>query len=290
MNFGDFILGFAIFSVVYQGVGFWMETRATQTMDRSFGRQRRGPTPNVVQQFSNFTAKLGFNRRLLRNNKLNERLYLLLLRAAFPFAWNVEDFLVIKELAVCGAALVLFRFGVSQPLFWLMGLVAGFWLPDYYLKIKGSSRMTSIQRQLPGFVDLVALTLESGLDLLVAMERILEKLKPSPLRDEMQALLQETRLGTPRKEAFQHLSFRVNLPDIQSLSASIIQSEELGTGLATLLRNYSEDMRNRRIFRAEEIAGKAPVKVLFPIMVFFFPIVFVVIFGPLAVNFLSSYK
>ena len=70
----------------------------------------------------------------------------------------------------------------------------------------------------------------------------------------------------------------------------IIQSEELGTSLVTVLRSYTEDMRSRRILRAEEAAGKMPVKILFPMMVFFFPIVFVIIFGPLALNFMSTYK
>jgi tight adherence protein C len=290
MNLSDLILGFAIFTVVYQGVDFWLESRAHQTMERSFGRSRSGPTQSLIHQISNFGAKLGVNRMFLRNKKFNERLHLLLLRAGFPFGWNVDDFLVIKEMGVAWAALMLWLLEVTQPLIWPVGLLIGFWLPDFYLKVKGTARMAAIQRELPGLVDLIALTLESGLDLLVATERILEKLKPSALREELQTLLQETRLGTPRKEAFQHLSFRVNLPDIQSLSANIIQSEELGTGLASLMRSYAEDMRNRRIFRAEEVAGKAPVKLLFPIMVFFFPIVFVVIFGPLALNFLASYK
>ncbi len=115
-------------------------------------------------------------------------------------------------------------------------------------------------------------------------------MKPNALREELQTLIQENRLGTPRKEALQHLAFRVPLPDLQSLTSMIIQSEELGTSLATVLRTYAEDMRNRRILRAEEIAGKMPVKILFPMMVFFFPIVFVIIFGPLALNFMASYK
>jgi tight adherence protein C len=115
-------------------------------------------------------------------------------------------------------------------------------------------------------------------------------MKDNALKEELQTLIQENRLGTPRKEALEHFAFRAPSADIISLTSMIIQSEELGTSLATVLRSYAEDMRNRRISRAEELAGKMPVKILFPMMVFFFPIVFVIIFGPLALNFISMYK
>ena len=153
-----------------------------------------------------------------------------------------------------------------------------------------SARSGEIGRSLPGFIDLLTLTIEGGLDLMAALERILEKMKPGPLREELQTISQEIRLGTPRKDALEHWVYRTNLPDVQSLTAMIIQSEELGTGLATVLRSYADDMRVRRITQAEEAAGKAPLKILFPMMVFFFPIVFVVIFGPLAMSVMSTYN
>ena len=291
MDLNNLLLALPVFYIAYQGIGLYWDSQGRRAIGRSLSRPRTSSTLRAMRELTGLGAKLGFNKAiLLRSKKLNERLYRLLLRSGFPFGWNAEDFLFIKELGICLAALVLWRTGADQPLLWALGPFLGFWLPDVYLKSKGSARMAAIQRQLPGFVDLAALALESGMDLLPAIERILEKLKPSALREELQTLLQETRLGTPRKETFQNLSFRVDLSDVRSLSSMIIQSEELGTSLAGVLRNYAEDMRNRRILRAEEIAGKAPVKLLFPMMVFFFPIVFVVIFGPLALNFMSSYK
>ncbi len=113
-------------------------------------------------------------------------------------------------------------------------------------------------------------------------------MKPNALSEELQILIQENRLGTPRKEALERLATRTNIPDIQSLVSIIIQSEELGTSLATVLRSYAEDMRTRRILLAEEVAGKAPVKLLFPMVVFFFPIVFIIIFGPMAFNYMNG--
>src|SRR5262249_38507348 len=145
---------------------------------------------------------------LLKNKRFSERYDLLLLRSGYPFGWKSADFLFFKEIAVGLAIFFMWRFGVTQPPFYVLGAVLGFWLPDVYLQAKISARQTSIKHHLPGFIDLSALALESGLDLLAAIERILEKMKPNVLRDELATLLQETRLGTPRKEALQHLAFR----------------------------------------------------------------------------------
>ena len=169
-------------------------------------------------------------------------------------------------------------------------MIMGFFLPDLLLRMRATGRQTAMQRALPGFVDLLALAVESGLDLVVSVERITEKMSPGALRDELQAFLQESRLGASRRDILQRWAFRTGLADAQSLASLIIQSEEMGTPLANVLRSYAEDMRNRRILRAEEIAGKIPVKILFPMMVFFFPIVFVIILGPMAVQFLKDFR
>jgi tight adherence protein C len=200
----------------------------------------------------------------------------------------MEDLLFYKEASVIVSALFMAQLGVRQPVTWLIILTAAFWSLDFALQMRGSRRRTEMQRELPGLVDLMVLTVESGLDLIVAVERIFEKMKPGPLRDEIQVLLQESRLGAPRKEILLRWAYRTGLSDAQSLSSLIIQSEEMGTPLANVLRNYSEDMRNRRILRAEELAGKIPVKIIFPMMVFFFPIVFVIILGPVALEFMRN--
>jgi tight adherence protein C len=289
MDISTIFLALPIFFIGYQGVGLLMDAQAAKKW--STGSAAKGQTlGKAVRDFTQLSAKLGFNKILLRNKSLRERLELLLLRSGNPFGWKEEDFLFIKEIVALVVFGLLWWLKVEPVILWPVAALLGFLLPDMYMKAKVTTRQADVQRKLPGFVDLVALALESGLDLMAAIERILEKMRASPLREELQTLLQETRLGTPRKEALDHLAFRVNLADIQSMVSIINQSEELGTGLATVLRNYAEDMRSRRILRAEENAGKAPVKLLFPMMVFFFPIVFVVIFGPLALSFMSQAK
>ena len=272
--------------LAYQALDVWFESReqksewAVKTAKPSMSKGLR----DVTQQL----GRLGFNQWILKRPKYRQKLDLLLLRSGNVFGWKAEDLLFYKELFLVLAGFILWYNDVTGIPYWIGGLFAGFWLPEFYVKTKVTARQAEIQRNLPGFVDLIALTLESGLDFLVGIERVVAKMKPNALRDELQSLVQENRLGTPRKEALQHLAFRTNLPDIQSLTSIVIQSEELGTSLAMVLRNFAEDMRSRRILRAEEVAGKAPVKLLMPMMIFFFPIVFVIIFGPLALNFLQN--
>ncbi len=287
MDLSLILIAASIFYIAYMGVGMVADARKNQG---PFPVTRKEESRRVMRLSKGLGAKLPFNQVFLRNKNYRDKMELLLLRSGHIFGWTAEDLILFKEISIGIAALFLWQMEVTEFLYWGIGLYAGFIAPDFYLKTKITTRKVMIQRQLPGLVDLLALTMESGLDLLAAINRILEKMKPGPLRDELYLLIQENNLGTPRKEALQRLAYRVDLSDIQSLTSIIIQSEELGTSLAQVLRAYAEDMRSRRILLAEEAAGKAPVKLLFPMMVFFFPIVFVVIFGPLALNFMSGYK
>lgn len=291
MDLTTILIVLPIFFVLYKAVGMFLDSQPAKRWGAPNKlRERPKASENALREFTQLSSKMGFNKFLLRSKLFSERLELLLLRSGYPFGWKAEDLLFTKEIGAVGL-LALFAYGSpDQPTLWIAGLALGFWMPDMYLNSKAKNRRAEIQRLLPGFVDLAALALESGLDLMAAIDRILEKMKPSSLKEELSMLLQENRLGTPRKAALEHLAYRVYLPDVQSLTSIIIQSEELGTSLATVLRNYAEDMRNRRILRAEEIAGKAPVKMLMPMMIFFFPIVFIIIFGPLAMNFAANYK
>jgi tight adherence protein C len=240
-----------------------------------------------LQEFSRQMGQLGLNQSLLKIAGLRKRLDLILLRSGYPYGWKAENLLFYKEASVILAALVLWGMDVQDPILWGILLVGAFWMLDMILQARGRARKVEMQKELPGLVDLMALSIESGLDLMVAIERIFEKMKAGSLRDELQALLQESRLGAHRKDILQRWAYRTDLSDVQSLSSLIIQSEEMGTPLANVLRSYTEDMRSRRILRAEEQAGKIPVKILFPMMVFFFPIVFVIILGPVAMEYMK---
>jgi len=290
MDFASVAIAVTLFMVFYQGVGLYLESRQSRSAAWTRRSEQQSTLAAGIREVIHKVSDFGPNRAILRNKKTRDRFDLLLVRSGNIFGWKAEDLLFYKEFGGILGIVFMWKLDITQPLAWIAAAYIGFIFAELFVKGKASTRQAEIQRNLPGFVDLIALALDSGLDLLAAIERIMAKMKPNALRDELQILIQENRLGTSRKESLQHLAYRSPLPDIQSLTAMIIQSEELGTSLASVLRSYTEDMRNRRIMRAEEAAGKMPVKILFPMMVFFFPIVFVIIFGPLALNFISTYK
>ncbi len=294
MSFQTLILVFPIFLVLYGAVGMLLNMRKRTV---PFGGQRAGTSFHALREFMTSIGASSINQAILKVGGFRQRLDELLMRSGYPFGWKAGDLLFMKEFLIILAAVTVWQLDPDNPISWCGGLLFGFMLPDVSLRFRAGERKASMQRALPGLVDLLALSIESGLDLVVAIERITEKMTHGALRDELQALLQESRLGASRREILQRWAYRTGLADAQcglsdaqSLASLIIQSEEMGTPLANVLRNYAEDMRSRRILRAEEIAGKIPVKILFPMMVFFFPIVFVIILGPMAVELLKSYK
>jgi tight adherence protein C len=279
-------LAVGVFFAIYNGVEYY--TTVQRKRRSSMAEVKRVDLSKKMGEFLSAIGQWGPNRALLERKVLRDSWERLLVRSGNPANWKVEEFLACKEVGLLLAIALIALSGMRNYLIAALIAALGLQLPDFYLKGKMATRMIDIQRRIPGFIDLVALAMESGLDFLAAVERIVDKMKPNALRDELGILIQETRLGTPRKESLQHLAQRVDLPDVQSLTSMIIQAEELGTSLATVLRTYAEDMRPKRILFAEEAAGKAPVKILMPMMVFFFPVIFVIVFGPVIYTFVRG--
>jgi len=126
------------------------------------------------------------------------------------------------------------------------------------------------------------LIIESGLDYLTAFERIISIAKQKTvLEEELEKTLNEIKLGYSRREALERFANRTGVQEVRSLVGLIIQSDELGTSLVDLLRNFSSDLRSRRMSRAEKLAAQASTKMLFPLFVFIFPTIFILILSPM---------
>ena len=282
------LLALPVFFIAYSGVGMLLDSKRAPKSLQQPARPR--VNRDVMLEIAKGAGRLAFNQLLLRIRGYKPYLDNLLLRSGYPFGWNAAELLGVKEMGMLLAAGACFLTDTRDPVAWGVSLLVGFLALDLLLRAKSASRRTDMQRQLPAYVDLLALTVESGLDLLVASERIVERMKAGPLKEEVQVMMQESRLGSSRKDVLMRWAYRIGLGDAQSLASLIIQADEMGTSLAGVLRSYAEDMRNRRILRAEELAGKIPVKILFPMIVFFFPIIFIIILGPVAVEFLKNSK
>lgn len=191
---------------------------------------------------------------------------------------------IVLALVVPVAIMLLF-----QTVWGVLFVPLGFYLPDLVLKSRIQKRQGEILGNFSTTVDLAALIIESGLDYLTAFERIINiAKKKTVLEEELDKTLNEIKLGYSRREALERFANRTGVQEVRSLVGLIIQSDELGTSLVDLLRNFSSDLRSRRMSRAEKLAAQASTKMLFPLFIFIFPTIFILILSPMIKGLLSQ--
>jgi tight adherence protein C len=177
---------------------------------------------------------------------------------------------------------------------WLQGLglstvflLLGFWFPDLWLTGKIRSRQRAVFRALPDALDLLTVCVEAGLGFDAAMGKVHEKWEDD-LALEFGRVLQEIRLGKLRREALRDMAERIDVAELTSFVAAVIQSEQLGVSMSKVLRIQSDQMRVRRRQMAEEEANRAPIKMVFPIGCLIFPSILIILLGPAALTLMTS--
>jgi len=196
--------------------------------------------------------------------------------------------------AVLLPALVFFGVLVADhklmPLHILLILLAvaavGFYLPEVVLDLRIRWRKEQIVRGFPDALDLLVVCVEAGMGIDAAINRVAEEIRLSSpvLSDEFRLLNLELRAGKARPEALRNLGTRTEVEEVRSFATLLIQTDRFGTSVAQALRVHSDAMRTQRYHRAEELAAKLPVKLMFPLIMFIFPAIFVVIVGPAAIQ------
>jgi tight adherence protein C len=176
----------------------------------------------------------------------------------------------------------------ASPARMLLGII---WLgalgwvgPTFYVRSRLKARQKEVQLALADMLDMLVVCVEAGLGLNQALVRVADEIDHvSPVMSEQLAMVNlEMRAGTPREEALKNLAERTGLADIRSLVSMMIQTDRFGTSVADALRVHSETMRTKRRQRAEEAAAKTTIKLVFPLVLFVFPAMFVVVIGPSA--------
>ncbi|MBY0404287.1 MAG: type II secretion system F family protein, partial [Cyanobacteria bacterium] len=163
--------------------------------------------------------------------------------------------------------------------------LAGYGFPMLWLIQQAQKRQMGIRKSLPDFLDLLVISVEAGLGLDMAINKLanLKCVKTSEyLKDELRHYTQDIKLGKPRRDALLDMANRTGLEEFLVIINALVQSYEMGTGVANTLRVQSESLRMKRISKAEEKANKIPVKMVLPIYIFLFPSIFLAIFGPIA--------
>ncbi len=233
-----------------------------------------------------------FGRLLTRRTQggsqqaLQEKLNL----AGRPWGLTASGFVALRLLSLVlfvtvGIALSLLL-GMPMPnvlLGPIAGGVLGYLLPQIMLSRRVKKRQKEILLSLPNALDLLTISVEAGLSFDASITRVTEKYK-NALAQEFTQVLNEVRLGRPRLEALDDLGKRCRVEELQGFVQAIIQSEQLGVGIANVLRIQSEEIRRRRRQRAEELGQKAPLKMLFPMVGCIFPTLFIVLLGPAVIQ------
>jgi len=191
--------------------------------------------------------------------------------AGRPWDLKPAEYLGIKEASALLFGLLSFGLYLLVPGFSLAVIVLvgvlGFLLPNVFVNRRIKERHLSILQDLPFSCDLLTLAVEAGLDFGSALERVVANGPPGALRDEFHMVVQETKIGKTRREAFTDFADKVQMQEISNFVGSIIQADRMGTGFAAVLRIQSAQIRGSRFERAEKAAQKVPVKILFPIII-----------------------
>jgi len=178
----------------------------------------------------------------------------------------------------------------SQPsltVFLFMGVVL-YAYPSIWISGLRKKRQEEIKLQLPFVIDLMTLSTEAGLDFMRAIQKVVEKTRPGPLVDELERMLQQTQLGTSRADAMRELAWRIDLTEVSSLIAVLVTADEMGGSIGAVLRVQSELIRTQRFTSAEKKGAAASQKLLFPLILFIMPAVFIMIFGPVLLGFIGA--
>lgn len=168
---------------------------------------------------------------------------------------------------------------VRRIAFTVIVTILGFYLPVLWLSSQVTRRQNKIVKQLPDILDLLTICVEAGLGLDQAIQRVVEK-SDNELSQELGRYLHETRLGKSRREAFESMAYRMEVTDVTTFVAAVIQATDLGVSMARILHVQADQMRVRRRQRAEQEAHRAPIKMVFPLVFLVFPSILIVLIGP----------
>jgi tight adherence protein C len=262
--------------------------------DRHLPRRIRR-TREKRQQIETLMKVLG--ERIAKNRQDTSETWLLLTRAGFRQPNAVALYYTVRLLMVAGLSGGAFMLtsirGMSlTAILFMSGMAAlvGWLVPVYVLRRRTRKRSRAIQLSLPDMLDMMVVCVEAGLGLNQAMQRVAEELGTmSPeLSEELQLTNLEIQTGMPREEALRNLADRTGSTDLKSLVGMLVQTDRFGTSIARALRVHSKTLRTKRRQRAEEQAAKTTVKLIFPLVLFIFPALMVVILVPAVLHIIRS--
>ena len=237
----------------------------------------------------------GLGRRLTPADA-NERIHEKLELAGNPPGWTADRVSAAKVVGFFGALGISLLFSLLLGLSFLATLgfvvaasVAGYMAPNMYLYQKSYERSGSMQRALPDAIDLLTISVESGLGFDAAVSQVARNTE-GPLAEEFARMLQEMQIGRGRSEALRSLADRTRLPDLRSFVSAMVQADAFGIPVGQVLRVQSSEIRVKKRQWAEEMAQKVPVKILVPLIFCILPTLFIAVLGPAGISIMDNFS
>jgi len=241
----------------------------------------------MLRGISDAISRLSPNRNVAETRRRLEM-------AGRPYGWGPTEFMGLRGLAaVVGFLLPFILMSITQAplrnrlIFPIVLGALGYFAPVLWLRGKITRRQREIVKSLPDALDLLTVSVEAGLGFDAAIAKVAEKWDDE-LSRAFERVIHEIRIGKLRREALRDMADNMDVPDVTSFVAAIIQADQLGVSLSKILRIQSEQMRTKRRQRAEEMAHKAPIKMLIPMVFLIFPALYIVLLGPAVLVLLHS--
>lgn len=263
----------------------------------SIAALREQAKESVAQKLIEKVAPIATRPTMLKNPEEVSKLRLRLAMAGFREENATTMFLASKTIVAALLGIAGFLFGLMQAMTLvnvfgvaLFGAGFGFIAPEFWLNMAIGKRKTQIRNGLPDSLDMLVISVESGLGLDAAMQRVGDEMKlvHPILSEEFQLVTLESQMGIPRSEAMDNLANRTGLDELQAIVGTVNQAERFGTSIGKALRNQSAALRTKRRQAAEERAQKTTVKLMAPLILFIFPAILVVLAGPAALKMMEA--
>jgi tight adherence protein C len=204
-----------------------------------------------------------------------------------------EDFFSFKLFLIIGFPIVFVGVRAFLEEDWPLKLIpliafVGYFYPDIWVRGKIQARQKEIISNMPFAVDMLALSVEAGLDFMAAITKVVDKAKPSALREEFEILLKEIRIGASRAEALRNMAWRVDLINISSFCATLIAADSVGASIGPILKALSAEIRQKRSSDIEKAGATAATKILFPMLFLIVPAVFIIVAAPIMLELITG--
>jgi tight adherence protein C len=224
--------------------------------------------------------------------EMMERIEKRLQRTGVSYLLIAEQFVAIRIISTfmgfLAGLIVVNAVSPDQPVWVLLTTMIGFFLPDVWLSDNRKRRELAVIRAMPVYLDFITMAVRAGLNLQGALGQAMEKAPASPLRNEFGTVLRDLRAGLTRADALRRMADRLDIKEVTSFVSAMIQAERMGASLATVLSVQAEQRRNERFQRAEKLAMEAPIKLVGPLIIFIFPVTFIVLGFPIVMKFLAE--